>query len=243
VLGPGTAPHATVISEGAVIVGSAAGVTVMVRVTGANALPQASVAVQVSVMVPPQAVGIAEKVDTSDVPVIRHPPVNPLVYVIVLGAGTDPQATVISEGAVIVGRAAGVTVMVLVTGASALPHASVAVQVSVMVPPHAGGMAEKVDTSDIPLIRQPPANPFVYVIVLGAGIAPQATMISEGAVMVGSAAGVTVMVRVTGAKALPHASVAVQVSVMVPPQAGGVAEKVEALEVPLIKHPPAKPLV
>jgi len=79
----------------------------------------------------------------------------------VLGAGTDPHATVISEGAVIVGNAAGVTVMVLVTGASALPQASVAVQVSVMVPPQAGGVAENVDISDVPLIKQPPANPLV----------------------------------------------------------------------------------
>jgi hypothetical protein len=68
-----------VISESAIIVGNAAGVTVMMRVTGANTLPQASVAVQVSVIVPPQAGGVAEKVDISDVPLIRHPPLNPLV--------------------------------------------------------------------------------------------------------------------------------------------------------------------
>jgi hypothetical protein len=68
-------------------------------------------------------------------------------------------------------------------------------------------------------------------------------VISEGAVIVGSAAGVTVIVRVTGANALPHASVAVQVSVIVPPQAGGVAEKVEGFDVPLSRQPPANPLV
>jgi len=150
---------------------------------------------------------------------------------------------VISEGAIIVGSAAGVTVIVLVTGVSALPHASVAVQVSVIVPPHAGGIAEKVDISDVPLIKQPPANPLVYGIVLGTGIAPHATVISEGAVIVGNAAGVTVMVLVTGASALPQASVAVQVSVMVPPQAGGIAENVDISDVPLIKQPPANPLV
>jgi hypothetical protein len=243
VLGAGTDPQATVISEGAVMVGSAAGVTVMVLVTGARNLPHASVAVQVSVIVPPQAGGVAEKVDGLEVPLIKQPPANPLVYVIVLGAGTDPHATVISEGAVIVGSAAGVTVMVRVTGANALPHASVAVHVSVMVPPHAGGVAEKVDGLDVPLIRQPPANPLVYVIVLGAGTEPHATVISEGAVIVGNAAGVTVMVRVTGAKDLPQASVAVQVSVIVPPQAGGVAEKVDTSDVPVMRHPPANPLV
>jgi hypothetical protein len=64
------------------------------------------------------------------------------------------------------------------------------------------------------------------------------------AVMVGNTAGLTVMVRVTGAKALPQASVAVQVSIMIPPQApaGLWADKVDILEVPLIKHPPVSPL-
>jgi hypothetical protein len=51
--------------------------------------------------------------------------------------------------------------MVLVTGASTLPQASVAVQVSVIVPPQAGGVAEKVDISDVPVMRHPPRRPFV----------------------------------------------------------------------------------
>jgi hypothetical protein len=55
--------------------------------------------------------------------------------------------------------------------------------------------------------------------VLAAGSPPQATVISDGAVIVGNVAGLTVIVRVTGARILPHASVAVQVSVMIPPQA------------------------
>ncbi len=56
-----------------------AGVTLMVLVTGARSLPQASLAVQVSVIVPPQAGGAAEKVEVADVPVIRHEPVAPLL--------------------------------------------------------------------------------------------------------------------------------------------------------------------
>ncbi len=64
-----------------------------------------------------------------------------------------------------------------------------------------------------------------------------------GAVIVGKAAGLTVIVLETGAKALPQLSVAVQVSVTVPPQAPGVAEKVDGLEKPLIKQLPLKPLV
>jgi hypothetical protein len=63
--------------------------------------------------------------------------------------------------------------------------------------------------------------------------------------MVGKAAGLTVMVRVTGARTLPHASFAVQVSVMVPPHApdGDCTEKVDVFEIPLIRHPPDNPLV
>ena len=79
--------------------------------------------------------------------------------------------------------------------------------------------------------------------MLGAGRLPQATVIFEGAVMVGEAAGLTVIILETEAIVLPQASVAVHVSVTVPPHAPGVAVNVEAFEVPLIKHPPVNPLV
>ena len=59
--------------------GGGAGVTVMVLVTGASVLPQASAAVQVSVMVPPQGPGAAEKVEVLEVPVMRQAPVRALV--------------------------------------------------------------------------------------------------------------------------------------------------------------------
>ena len=78
-----------------------------------------------------------------------------------LGTSAEPQATVMAAGAVIVGNAAGLTVITLVTGASARPQASVAVQVSVTVPPHAPGVALKVDAFDVPLIKHPPLNPLV----------------------------------------------------------------------------------
>ena len=77
----------------------------------------------------------------------------------------------------------------------------------------------------------------------GAGIAPQATVMFAGAVIVGNAAGFTVIVLETEVMVLPQGSVAVHVSVTVPPQAPGVAEKVEGFEVPLIRQPPLKPLV
>ena len=44
-------------------------------------------------------------------------------------------------GAIIVGNAAGLTVMVLDTAVIVLPHASVAVHVSVTVPPQGPGAA------------------------------------------------------------------------------------------------------
>ncbi len=64
---------------GAVIVGTAAEFTVMVLDTEAIVLPQGSVAVHVSVTVPPQEEGVAEKVDGLEVPVIKQPALNPFV--------------------------------------------------------------------------------------------------------------------------------------------------------------------
>ena len=56
-------------------------------------------------------------------------------------------------------------------------------------------------------------------------------------------AGFTVMVLVTGATTLPHASVAVHVSVIVPPQGPGAGDNVDGLEVPLIRQDPLNPFV
>ena len=126
----------------------------------------------------------------------------------------------------------------LVTGARGLPHASVAVHVSVTVPPHGPGVAVNVDGFDVPEIRQAPVPLFVYGNVLATGIEPHATVIAPGEVMVGNKAGSTVITLDTGARGLPHASVAVHVSVTVPPHAPGAAVKVEALDVPLIKQAP-----
>ena len=78
-LGAGIDPHATVISAGAVIVGSTAGLTVIVLVTDASGLPQISVAVHVSVTGPPHAVGVELNVDAFDVPLNKHEPLPPLV--------------------------------------------------------------------------------------------------------------------------------------------------------------------
>ena len=79
-------------------------------------------AVHVSITVPQPLAGMGLKVDRLDVPLISQPPLNPLVNDMVLDAGTAPQSTVIGPGAVIVGNAAGLTVIVLDTDANALPH-------------------------------------------------------------------------------------------------------------------------
>ena len=66
-------------------------------------------------------------------------------------------------------------------------------------------------------------------------------MLEGGEVNVGAAAGVTVMV-LEAVIVLPHASVAVHVSVTVPPQGPGAAVCVD-VAVPLIKQVPLAPLV
>jgi hypothetical protein len=248
VLEAGMLPQATVIFESGVIVGNVAGLTVIVRVTGARILPHTSVAVQVSVAVPPQAPGIinnpeVHNVEGFEVPDILQLPSIPLLNGSVLGAGSPPQATVISTGAVIVGNVAGLTVMILLTEVNALWQASVAVQVSVTVPPQASGIVDNVEAFEVPEIRQPPPRPLLNGRVLAAGSPPQATVISAGAVIVGNVAGLTVMVLLTEANALRHASVAVQVSVTVPPQAPGIVVNVEAFDVPVIWQPYVRPLL
>ena len=133
--GVSRSPHAVVMPAGAVIVGNVAGDTVIVLETGASALPHASVAVHVSVIVPPQADGVAENVEGLEVPVIRHPPVNELVKVRVDAAGIAPHAIVITAGAVIVGRADGFIVIIWVKTSLELVHLSLATNVFVYVPP------------------------------------------------------------------------------------------------------------
>ena len=64
-----------------------------------------------------------------------------------------------------------------------------------------------------------------------------------GAVIVGNGAGSTVIVLDTEASGLPHASVAVHVSVTVPPHPFGAAENVDGLEVPVIRQLPVPLLV
>jgi hypothetical protein len=152
--------HVTVsLTGGAVNTAGGAGVTVMVLVTGVSTRPQASVAVQVSVIVPPHGPGVAEKVDVFEVPVIRQEPVSPLVYVSVEDVGVTPQAIVMPVGAVITGSAAGVTVMVL-DPLMVLLHTSVKIQLSVSVPPHPVTAPVLVAVT-VPEIRQVPLPLFV----------------------------------------------------------------------------------
>jgi hypothetical protein len=63
-----------VIGPDTVIVGNVAGSTVITLVTAASGLPQASVAVHVSVTVPPHPPGVAVNVDGFDVPLTKQAP-------------------------------------------------------------------------------------------------------------------------------------------------------------------------
>ncbi len=148
-----------------------------------------------------------------------------------------------STRAVMLGKAAGNTVIWRETVASARPQASVAVHVSVTVPPQALGVAVKVEEFEVPEIRQPPLKPLVYATTLAFGNPPHATVISGSAVMLGKSAGFTVISRETEPTVLPQRSVAVHVSTTVPPQAPGITLKVLGFEVPSIKHAPPRPLL
>ena len=193
---------------------------------------------------PPHAPGVAVNVDRLDVPLIKHAPLPLFVYGNVLAGGIEPHATVMGPGAAIVGNVAGSTVITLDTCARGLPQGSVAVHVSVIGPPmHPPGAPLKVDGFDVPLIKQVPLNPFVYPIVLGPGSEPHDTVMLAGAVIVGSAAGLTVIFLVTDASALPHTSVAVHVSVTVPPHPPGVTLNVDVFDIPPSKQVPLPPFV
>ena len=67
--------HATVrLPGGAIKTACGGGVTVIVLETGTNGLPHISVAVHVSVMVPPHKPGLVVKVDGFEVPEMRQLP-------------------------------------------------------------------------------------------------------------------------------------------------------------------------
>ena len=142
-------PQATVIFARAVIVGKAAGLTVIIRVTGSRVRPHTSVPVQVSVTVPPQTPGVAVKVEVFELPFNRHPPVKLLLYDIVLPVGMPPQATVIFDGAGIVGKAAG-KIWIVREVVKATPQTAV-LQVSVISSPQAVAEALN-DEVTVPLI-------------------------------------------------------------------------------------------
>src|SRR5258706_3281147 len=83
-----------------VITGNAAGLTVIVLDTDVIVLPHASVAVHVSVTVPPHALKVTGLNAGYYPPSITHFGFNTMVYVIVLVAAIAPHATVVFAGAV-----------------------------------------------------------------------------------------------------------------------------------------------
>jgi hypothetical protein len=182
------------------VVGLTVSLTKIVLETETKVLPQMSLAVQVSRTCPLQFPEIiVANVDKFEVPLIWQLPPCPFENDRVLADGSRfEQVTVMLEGAVIVGNAAGLTVMNLETEVRVLPQMSVPVQVSVIVPPHApdGVCALKVEAFEVPLIRQPPLKALLKGIILEEGLLPQAIVIGPGAVIVGKAAVSTVIVPV-----------------------------------------------
>ena len=81
----------------------------MILDTDTKGLLHSSFAVHVSVTSPPQGPGVPKNVEGSDVPLILQGTGKLLLKVIVLGTSGVPQATMASAGAVIVGKAAGLT--------------------------------------------------------------------------------------------------------------------------------------
>jgi len=124
-----------------------------------------------------------------------------------------------------------------------LLHASVNVHVSVSVPPQPFTIPV-LTAITLPDIRHDPDAEFVYATVGTTGIASQATEIFTGGVVnTTGGAGVTVIVLDTENNGLPQISVAVHVSVIVPPHGPGTELKVEVFDVPLMRHPPLAPFV
>ena len=148
---------------------------------------------------------------------------------------------ILAGGALNVGTAAGCTTIVLTLGARVLPHWSVAFHVSVTTPPQGPGGAVWVEVAE-PEMRQPAPAPLLKPNELGAGMAPQATVILGAAANVGNAAAFTTIVLETDWMVLPHWSVADHVSVTTPPHGPGVAVKVE-VAAPLIRQLPEPPLL
>ena len=129
-----TAPQANVMGDAAANTAIAAGLTVIILDTGASVLPHASVADQVSVIVPPQGPGAEVCVDVA-VPLTKQVPLPPLLYANTLTAGIAPQATVIFVGGVNVGNTGGLIVITWEKVVLVLLQASLATHVFVYVPP------------------------------------------------------------------------------------------------------------
>jgi len=172
------------------------------------ALPQASVAVAVTVVIP----------------VLKNEPDGMSVVTTGLGSQSSvaetskdtcvpprPPDTAISCGQVITGGVVSTTVIVW-TQVETLPHSSVAVQVRVMVSvlPQPGSDVSLCVIATVPQVSVAVAWP----VALGEVSAGHSRVTSGGQVIIGGVVSTTVMVW-TQVEVLPHWSVAVQVRMMV----------------------------
>jgi hypothetical protein len=230
------AASVTLAGQVSVTAGAAVTVNVAVQVLGAS---QELVTVNVTVAVPPQAFGGPELLLDM---VVLQPPLNVAVPSQVLNLASIAAcvwqaASVTFAGHVSTTAGAAVTVKVAehVFGPS---HELVTVNVTVAVPPQAGGAPELLLVNEA---LQPPLNVAVAshaanFVLIADCVWHDASVTLAGQVSVTAGAAVTVKVaeHVFGPS---HVLVTVNVTVVVPPQAGGAPELL--LEMAAL-HPPLK---
>ena len=203
-----------------VITGASVSLTVMVWRTGAAALPLASLTVQVMVVTPTGKGSVRTK------PSLLIPVGSPTAQLSVAEADTTTTAlhsaasaeTVWLPLVVITGASVSLTVMVWRTGAAALPLASLTVQVMVVTPTGKGSVRAK------PSLLIPVGSPTAQLSVAEADTTTTAlhsaasaeTVWLPSVVITGASVSLTVMVWMTGAAALPLASLTFQVMVVTP---------------------------
>jgi hypothetical protein len=100
---------------------------------------------------------VLQKVERFEVPPIEQPPVNPLENEMVLESKA-PHATVVSAGAVIVGKAAGLIVVIVLKPQLKHDHNCLLPSKFRLLFIHTHLVLQKSRRFEVPLIKQPPVN-------------------------------------------------------------------------------------
>ena len=208
--------------SGTSITGSGAGTTSIVSDSTTAGLSQfpSGCTVQVSVIVPPQAVKLDSRVP-GIVPLTSQGSVSPLLNVafgtIKFAASSHVNGPVI-VGTVITGSGAGATSMTTISSTELLSQPVGAVYVIVIVPPHSSKLLSTVGAI-VPEISHAPDSSFVNdasgATKLAASLQPISPI--SGRSIVGNVAGSIVITSSKLTLLLSHPVGAIQVIVMVPP--------------------------